>query len=488
MLVNVINANNASYNAAGKYFYLNNDLNFGAATMDPVGATTNGFKATLYGGRHTISNVTFTNKNFNSRNQTGCFGGLVSAQIYDLGFASNCKLTTSSYLLAAGMLAAASDNNAVIVNCTNVANISLASSAANTAGTSQGAIMIGGLIGNGGGTFYKCMYTGTITLTDTNAQANASCAMNDQNWIGGLVACGVTKAYACYVNINTIFYGGGCNSGAINARGGTTTAEDCVIVNFTGLNGNVTSPDSVSIGDFASPWKISNCYVTSNVPIYTANTSSTFSNVYVTYGTLNAGGGGYSSGSGMGTIPAGVTVTSNSAANAKVVMDKAKSNSTVSALFAITTSTGNNSGLSNVSDKIQPGGTSGSNIYNIFFAKGLGASGGPSNTTFVYSSSARNVNTSAPTRTGYTFKGWSITSPSGAISGTTSYLTVPAGRHSDVTAYAVWELNAFSGTSPSGATVTYGSNATLSASALTHPAGTSNANYGVTLSYQPLRG
>lgn len=55
----VITANNATYNKANVYFYLSADLNFGGATIQPVGLNTTGFLGVLVGNKRTISNVKY---------------------------------------------------------------------------------------------------------------------------------------------------------------------------------------------------------------------------------------------------------------------------------------------------------------------------------------------------------------------------------------------------------------------------------------------
>ena len=74
-------------------------------------------------------------------------------------------------------------------------------------------------------------------------------------------------------------------------------------------------------------------------------------------------------------------------------------------------------------------------IYNL--DGGTNADGNP--TSFSYSASAQTKTVNNPTRTGYTFAGWTV--DGGTISGTT--LTIAAGRTSDVTLTANWTINKF---------------------------------------------
>ena len=74
-------------------------------------------------------------------------------------------------------------------------------------------------------------------------------------------------------------------------------------------------------------------------------------------------------------------------------------------------------------------------IYNL--DGGTNADGNP--TSFSYSASAQTKTVNNPTKTGYTFAGWTV--DGGTISGTT--LTISAGRTSDVTLTANWTINKF---------------------------------------------
>ncbi len=79
------------------------------------------------------------------------------------------------------------------------------------------------------------------------------------------------------------------------------------------------------------------------------------------------------------------------------------------------------------------------NGYTIIYNLGGGTNADGNPTSFSYSASAQTKTVNNPTRTGYTFAGWTV--DGGTISGTT--LTIAAGRTSDVTLTANWTINKF---------------------------------------------
>ena len=94
LFINVTNANNTTYNAAGKYFVLGSDLNFGGAQITPACANTTGFKGVLYGNKHTIKSAAFiaiTNPAETARRSAGLFQFINGGAVYDLTIDSTCS-------------------------------------------------------------------------------------------------------------------------------------------------------------------------------------------------------------------------------------------------------------------------------------------------------------------------------------------------------------------------------------------------------------
>ena len=56
---NLINANNSSFNSSSVFFFIDNDLDFAGNSLNPVGSSAAGFKASLFGGKHSFKNARF---------------------------------------------------------------------------------------------------------------------------------------------------------------------------------------------------------------------------------------------------------------------------------------------------------------------------------------------------------------------------------------------------------------------------------------------
>ncbi len=135
-------------------------------------------------------------------------------------------------------------------------------------------------------------------------------------------------------------------------------------------------------GGYTGSSNLTNCYITGTAPLGTSY-GYTCNNVYATRQTVGTSGACSLTDSAV----SGLTFTESTPANGKAVMDKAITNSTITSLYTITTGAANNSGFSTIVKKTEPGGTNAASTYNVYYAKGLGASGGPSNSTFTYQAS-----------------------------------------------------------------------------------------------------
>ncbi len=458
---NMIAANNGTYQ--GKYYVLGADLDFANNTIASAGANVN-FTGTIYGNKHVIRRANIT--------AGGSSGGLIYAlnggSVYDLIIDSSCTFNmTVNKSLNAGTLTGYA-NNATIVNVHSNANLTVS----NGSLTSYQYLATGGLIGlteAGNIKIYKSSYTGTIKTI--NIASSVTVTGNDNCSMGGLIGRvnnSNLTVQGCAVTVAFNQYGGDSQTGGVWGFGaGLTYNVSYSTINITArtLSGPTGQCELAAVGQH---WGIT-----------ARPTNCSLSNVYVRTGSLtltsNALIWGYASTSGAYPPTNCTTVVIDKAdvvggTNNSNPIGAAAGNGTIAGIYNISGTT--------VTNKIN-------STYNLSYIKGAGATGGPSDTTYSYSSAAQTKSgVASPSRTGYTFKGWSLASHKGALSNTDkTKVTIPAGQRGNINVYAVWELNAFTG-SASGATVTYGSDATLSASGIGHPAGTTNSSYGVTLSYQ----
>ena len=458
---NMIAANNGTYQ--GKYYVLGADLDFANNTIASAGANVN-FTGTIYGNKHVIRRANIT--------AGGSSGGLIYAlnggSVYDLIIDSSCTFNmTVNKSLNAGTLTGYA-NNATIVNVHSNANLTVS----NGSLTSYQYLTTGGLIGlteAGNIKIYKSSYTGTIKTI--NIASSVTVYGNDNCSMGGLIGRvnnSNLTVQGCAVTVAFNQYGGDSQTGGVWGLGaGLTYNVSYSTINITArtLSGPTGQCELAAVGQH---WGIT-----------ARPTNCSLSNVYVRTGSLtltsNALIWGYASTSGAYPPTNCTTVVIDKAdvvggTNNSNPIGAAAGNGTIAGIYNISGTT--------VTNKIN-------STYNLSYIKGAGATGGPSDTTYSYSSAAQTKSgVASPSRTGYTFKGWSLASHKGALSNTDkTKVTIPAGQRGNINVYAVWELNAFTG-SASGATVTYGSDATLSASGIGHPAGTTNSSYGVTLSYQ----
>ncbi len=360
-------------------------------------------------------------------------------------------------------------------------------------GTNNVFCKIGGLVGyvERGGSIIKCLYRGNLHFKGASTAITAN---DNAHIIGGILGelnSNITIDQ-CSVNGNVTEESGGPNVGGIVGHVYDTNSFVIKITNIT-LNVNVkytgacNSPDiGLICGWFHSQnlnatngSVISNIYVVggatycnSTTPTYyfttTASNFSDFSKI-----------SNISLPVASGTTVYPVWFNESSSAQRKgstaAVVTEANKNSAITNNFSVSSS-------GTVTSKL-------SGTGNISYVIGRGASWGGSGSapkTYTVKSTAQTITAgvaTVPTRTGYTFKGWSLTGPTGGTPTTGKYV-IPANQKGNINVYAVWETKDFSGTAPAGVTVVYGSDATLSAAALTHAAGTTSTEYGVTITYQ----
>ncbi|MCX4287837.1 MAG: hypothetical protein OSJ68_11240, partial [Clostridia bacterium] len=193
-----------------------------------------GFKATLFGGKHSFKNAKFAGANdpFNSGGYImGLFGVLNNAKIYDINIDNSCKYSFSpSATVRIGGIAAHSINT-YLVNCSSYANITMNNSALNTNAQNNVRYNIGGLIGEERGSstrFYLCSYKGTIEATAFGA--NVTDSGNDCHAAGGFIGLPIANVTAdgCFVDVKLLLHRGGINACGIGGGWYASDAKDVI--------------------------------------------------------------------------------------------------------------------------------------------------------------------------------------------------------------------------------------------------------------------
>ena len=294
---NLINANNSSFNSSSVFFFIDNDLDFAGNSLNPVGISASGFKATLFGGKHSFKNARFNAVNDTANSAisvSGLFYFLNEAKIYDLSIASSCVYSyASNRTTIAGTIAGYADHTNLI-NCSSFANITV-----NNGGQSSGnlTIRIGGLVGQSNYpiNFYLCTYKGTITETAFNSSIT-SCTDNNTQ-LGGLVGL-IQKNVIfdkCFVDANIVAHGGGLNIGGVfgflNANLTIKMTNNMVKLKAS-ADGITNSPDIWSIGygwTAAAGSTLSNTYiVSSHGGAFPGATFTSSSNIVTNFAMTNA--------------------------------------------------------------------------------------------------------------------------------------------------------------------------------------------------------
>ncbi|MCM1534271.1 MAG: InlB B-repeat-containing protein [Corallococcus sp.] len=466
LFINLINANNTTYNSSTVYYVLGADLSL--SDMAPVGTSSSGFKGTLFGNKHTITVGAFNSATYAAEKTSvrmGLFDRLVGAKIYDLAVnwatktITNATATTcTSYV---GGLAVQCDNTTVVTGVTT--SLTVNRNDTKTSATVTGTSFVGGLVAHAvGGTFYKC--SSTVTNTFKKATGGNTSTL----YIGGIAAstaAGTLKVSSCATNVTATGYGTRWMAGGVVGY-----AHASLIMQFeniaarsnyskysvagTALNINSTTEDSsCDIGSVIG-W-------TGDV-VYTTEHASYFNNIY-TFGSMpgqlcGVTGGPYCAFAlkstniyVCGAVPANTqwgtayNVCANTTvdANSQTTANRANANGNISSFFTIDTSTGA------FTNKSLAGSATSTTAYTISYAVGAGASWGGSSsapTTYTYKTSAQSITagvSTAPTRAGYTFKGWTLSGT--ATTGTVGSYSIPASSKGNLIVYATWELNALSG-------------------------------------------
>lgn len=326
---NLINANNSSFNSSSVFFFIDNDLDFAGNSLNPVGSSAAGFKATLFGGKHSFKNARFNAVNDTANSAisvSGMFYLLNGAKIYDISIANSCTysfaLNKHTYV---GTVAGYS-NSASLTNVSSFANVTVnngASSALNLQ------IQVGGLIGqciSGTLNVYLSTYKGVITTTAGKENSGSSYPDN-QIFCGGVIgyiAAGTAgfTIDGCYINITTVQHHGGLCTGSVYGNGSNNIPATAVFKllntiiksNFT-KDGNLTSADMGGINGYNGGLTFNTAPVMQNVYSIGSpdwrNVPATKTNVVTNVsisGTTNAG-------------------------SEKGVYDKAKTNSSITAKF-----------------------------------------------------------------------------------------------------------------------------------------------------------
>ena len=266
--------------------------------MNPVGSSAAGFKATLFGGKHSFKNARFNavaNVSSSSVYVGGLFYYLNGAKIYDLAIDGSCTFNFAlNKATIAGTIAGYADHTNLI-NCSSFANITV-----NNGGQSSGnlTIRIGGLVGQSNYpiNFYLCTYKGTITETAFNS-STTSCTDNNTQ-LGGLVGL-IQKNVIfdkCFVDANIVAHGGGLNIGGIfgfiNAKDLTVKMTNNMVKLKASADGITNSSDIWSLGygcTAAAGSTLSNTYiVSSHGGAFPGATFTSSSNIVTNFAMTNA--------------------------------------------------------------------------------------------------------------------------------------------------------------------------------------------------------
>jgi len=461
----------------GKY-HLINDINLSDAEWVPIGDTYFGtpFKGTFDGQGYVIRNLAISGVGYENN---GLFGNIVSASVKNVGFeGTNINVVRSSNTTAGAVCGA---SNGAVSNCYNTGNISVATASYNIA------VYAGGLCGtmgnstNGTPSLQYCFNTGNITAESTNTTS-----YNSPAYAGGISGTvGTDISFSNSYNTGTISSQAytSANSGGICASNGTSVfANGPVYICYN--TGNVTAvqtnPSSgrAQAGGISGTGSQKNCFNTGAVSAtgYEASGGGITSSVT---GATNANN--YN----IGTVEVSASSTRRIGGILAVVYNGGgASNAYCLDLYG----SGYGTQLTSAQMKaktsfvgfdfdtiwdIDPAVNNGYPfLRNLFstatFTLILNANGGTVTPASVTQATGTAYTLPTPTRSGYTFTGWTL-SGGGSLSGTvytfgTSNGTVTAGWTANVTNYNVTVNNGTGGGS-------YATNAVVAITANGAPAG-----------------
>ncbi len=161
------NANAASQSVLHSY-YVTNDIDFEGVSMEAIAC----FRGNIYGQNHVFKNVNIQQRGAGSSNNNGAAlmsrtgAGAAGAQVIrDLGVTGKVTAKVSG---AAGTAVycgtfVGSNENVTISNCWSDADISFTN-----AGTSSGAVYVGGIVAHTAKPLTGCSYSGTMTFSSTS--------------------------------------------------------------------------------------------------------------------------------------------------------------------------------------------------------------------------------------------------------------------------------------------------------------------------------
>ena len=394
------------------------------------------------------------------------FAYLNGASVYDLTFdSSNAYSYTPNSNVVAGMLAGQTQNTTV-VNVSNYANMTVSNAGVTNGGAH---IYFGGLIGNSVGGYariYKSLYQGNLATT---AGADTVTSFSDNSvYVSGIIGSNIgateTTVDAVYVKFTYTAKHGGLCTGAVLGGGGSGSG----IFKFSNIlatiecnaSGTTTSPDIRGI----TGWMSASGGIT-------ANSASFLKNIYFSSETYTSNLVSLNGITPEATYRYPSTITAqatNPVATVAAVGAAAAANSTLKTYFNINSSAATATSKLNVAGNINydlGGGswtTGAATTYNPGTAKTIAQLG------------------TKPTKSGFTFSKWSF-DPHGTT--TISSNQIPAATSGNITIYAIWTLNAFSG-SVSNTTVVYESDATLSSAGVTIPGSVGTGVGQVKVTYQ----
>ena len=491
------------YNSNSTYYSLGADIDFGNNMLAPVGKGVAGFMGQFLGNKHTVKNayLDFYNSGYGSEGYhcAGLFNCLRGgAGIFDLIIDSSIKIDATKMTSGnTGSTTGAMGNSRemLIGGCAswvsgpaNLSNIisKVTITLNSTSATFQRVTTVGGIVGsNWSGTcgIYNCVSSARIECkggaTNPGIESNIRIggivgSMNDINSKLTINNCAVTGT-------TLIAHNGGVTMGGvlgcmINSASQTVSITNTVVnatLSLPDAAANYTTPDYGAIIGYASAGlatgsKISDIYITGGSPtnqIYSSVANNLTSGMAAYFSNIQT-----SAATSAGIVPSVLASKVTKKGSSSAAAAAANADADIKKVFSVASN-------GTVTSKLA--------TNYITFVKGAGATGGPTSAlAYASTGTAQNLTVTAPSRTGYTFKGWSFVSHKGAVSGTTTQIKTPVQQGGNLTAYAVWELNAFTGTVPSAATVTYGANGVFTAAGLTHPATTTNTSYGVNITYQ----
>ena len=302
LFANKINANDSNF--LSKVFVLGNDLNFNNNSIPQVGCNSNGFKGSLFGNKHTVSNATIPYQTWVKNTEcyaAGLFHYINGGSVYDLNIASNIKFTMKTNIVGKniglgytdvmmGGLAAVG-TSPLIVNVNSNVSINVAQT-----GTTNVGCTIGGIIGYSANTsVYKSSYNGSLYFKVSSTPVNKN---GDGNHVGGIIGndrgSGVTIIDQCAVSGTVSAENSGANVGGIMGypkfmgQGSTLTITNCVIntaVKMLGTTNTNTSDCALITGEDmfqasttdynGQNCKLENIYILANAKVYRGSNDTT---------------------------------------------------------------------------------------------------------------------------------------------------------------------------------------------------------------------